>query len=423
MSSISISEVESYLKSKLKAPTIANPAFYINSGSIDSSIIPYDVVDKKSFPQFISSTESHKHIKVLLDHKEHDYYIINKDYKTDNQCKFSKNNHLSFGYGLTALPKLPKLPFIERFAIPDNTENLIWWDECKKSAIDIKSKYRDIFLCFSGGIDSELMGLAFVDANVDFIGFSLVYKHKNHILNHHDVVNAINFCKKYNIKHITKEINILEDLYNNRHRDYFINGVYETYFLIPGLYTQQLMIEYINSIGAVPVMASDQVEIKFNKDKEPVIGDCSYSIGLSAPTWAHITNKTCIYDFFMYSPEQIYSFLDINDVKNTTTVDYDFKFKISKKYGNSNVNHYNKLTGYEFIKEYLKEYFNKDLHELTMQTIDDIDWTLKPMTQYIHPIKDILTEKAFNNWQIIRTTSNDFLTRGFDENDTSYYDF
>lgn len=423
MTYINISEVECHLKSKLKAPSIVNPAVYINSGYIDPSIIPYDIVNKENFPKFMSNAESYKKIQILKNYELQDYYIINKDYKTENQCKFSKNNHLSFGYGLTALPNLPKLPFIEKFSIPDNTENLIWWDECKKSAIDIKSKYKDIFLCFSGGIDSELMGLAFLDAKVDFVGFSLVYKYKDQVLNHHDVINAINFCQKYNIKHVKKEVSILEDLYDGRHRDYFIKGIYETYFLIPSLYTQQLMIEYINSIGAVPIMASDQVEIKFNKDRETVIGDCSYSIGLSAPTWAHIKNKTCVYDFFMYSPEQIYAFLDIDDVKNTQSVDYDFKFKISKKYGNDNVNYYNKLTGYEFIKENLKRYFNKELHELTMQTIDDIDWSMKPMTQYIHPIKDILTQRSFNNWQIIRTTSNDFLTRGFDENDTSYYDF
>ena len=144
MNSINIPEVESYLKSKLKAPLIANPAIYVNSGFIDSSSVPYEIVDKNLFPRFISKSESHKHIKVLFNNKEHDYYIINKDYKTENQCKFSKNNHLSFGYGLTALPKLPKLPFIEKFSLPENTKNLIWWEECKKSAIDIKSKYKDI---------------------------------------------------------------------------------------------------------------------------------------------------------------------------------------------------------------------------------------------------------------------------------------
>lgn len=423
MSYINISEVEKYLKSKLITPEIVNPAIYVSTGIIDPSQIPYEVVNKDLIPKYILKNESHKHLKVLFNNKEHDFYIVNKDYKTENQCKYSKNNHLKFGYGLTALPKINKLPFIEIFSIPENTENLIWWEECKKSAIDIKSRYKDIFLCLSGGIDSELMGLAFIDAKIDFIGFSLVYKYKDQILNQHDVSNAFNFCKKYNIRHITKEVNILEDLYNNRHREYFIKGIYETYFLIPGLYTQQLMIEHINNIGAVPIMASDQVEIKFNQFREPVIGDCSYSIGLSAPTWAHLTNKTCVYDFFMYSPEQIYAFLDIGDVKNTTSVDYDFKYKISKKYGNQNINYYNKLTGYEYVKENFKKYFNKELHELTMQTIDDIDWNLKPMTQYVHPIKDILNQKSFNNWQIIRTTSNDFLTRGFDENDRSYYEF
>jgi hypothetical protein len=421
MNDINISDVECYLKTKLTPPLIVNPALYLQTGYINSSMIPYQAVG--DIPKFILHNESYKKINILVNNIVQDYYIINTDYKTENRCKFSKNNHLSFGYGLTALPNLPNLPFIEKFTIPENTKNLIWWDECKKSAIEIKKRFKEIFLCFSGGIDSELMGLAFLDANVSFKGFSLIYKYKDNILNYHDVGNAIKFCKKHNIEHVTKEVTILEDIYDQRHRDYFIKDVYETYFLLPQLYTQQFMIEYINSLGAVPIMASDQVEIKFNQNREPCIGDCSYSIGLSAPTWAHLTNKTCVYDFFMYSPEQIYAFLNIDDVKNTTSVDYDFKFKISKKYGHRDVNYYNKLTGYEYVKTYFKKYFNKELHDLTIQTIEDINWKRKPMTQYIHPIKDILNQNSFNNWQIIRTTTNDFLTRGFDENDPNYYKF
>lgn len=422
MGRLYINDVEKFILQKLKKPDITHPAIYVNPGIVDLSTIPYKIYNKDQDFLLLKNDVSNISIKVEVNNKIHDFYIINKQFVSTNTCKFSKDSNLSFGYGLTALPNLPLLPFIEKFKIPKDIEVMSWWNECVNSAKHIKERYKDIFLCLSGGLDSELMALAFIDANVKFTAFSLVYKHKDKILNEHDIKHAVDLCKKYNIKLVTKDVNILEDLYNNRHREYFINGVYETYFILPYLYTQQLMIEYINKLGGVPIMASDQVEMKLNKDGEVCIGDCSYSIGLSAPTWAHLTNNTCIYDFFMYSPEQIYAFLKLEDVQSTKTVDYNFKRKVSMMHGSQKLKFYEKITGYEYIKESLLIYYKKEMHEITFNTIEDIDWTKKPMAQFIHPIKDIISENEFNNWQIIRTTSNDFLARGFKENDPLYYD-
>lgn len=421
MSKLYISDVEDFLHKQLKKPPITHPAVYVSPGRYDLSNIPYKVYYPYDYVN-LKKTESHKKIKVKASSEICNYYIVNKDFKSTNICKFSKKSHLEFGYGLTALPNLAELPFIEKFKIPENENVGSWWDECKKSAIDIKNRYVDIYLCLSGGLDSELMALAFIEAGVSFVPFTMVYKHNNEVLNDHDIRTAVNLCKRFNLKLVTKDVHILNDLYDNRHRDYFVKGVYETYFILPYLYTQQHMIEYINSIGGVPIMASDQVEMKMNSKNEVCIGDCSYSIGLSAPTWAHLTNNTCVYDFFMYSPEQVFSYISIPEVLNTTTVDYDFKRRVSMKYGSKNLNFYEKVTGYEFVKEALFKHHNMELHELTMTTIQDIDWNKKPMSQFIHPIKDIVTDKLFGNWQVIRTTTNDFLARGFKEDDRNYYD-
>jgi hypothetical protein len=421
MSKLYISDVENFLYKQFKKPLIPHPAVYVPPGKYNLSSIPYKVCDPYESIT-IKKTDSHKAVKVMVGSEICNYYLVNKNFKSPNICRFSKNSHLEFGYGLTALPKIPELPFIEKFKIPE-TENIgSWWDECKKSAVDIKNRYGDIYLCLSGGLDSELMALAFIEAGVDFIPFTMVYKHNDEVLNEHDIKTAVDLCKRFDLTLRTKDVYILNDLYDNRHRDYFIKGIYETYFLLPYLYTQQYMIEYINSIGGVPIMASDQVEMKMNSKNEVCIGDCSYSIGLSAPTWVHLTNNVCVYDFFMYSPEQVFSYISIPEVLNTTTVDYDFKRRISMKYGSKHLNFYEKVTGYEFVKEALFKHHNKELHELTIATIQDIDWRKKPMSQFIHPIKDIVTDKSFANWQVIRTTTNDFLARGFKEDDKDYYD-
>jgi hypothetical protein len=418
MSKLNISDVETFMFKQLKKPEILHPALYTSPGKIPLKNIPYKVC-YPSDSVILDASDPFKAVKVNVDSKICNFYIVNKEFKTSNKCNYSKDSHLEFGYGLTALPSIPELPFIEKFKIPEYNDT--WWNECKKSALHIKERYDNIYLCLSGGLDSELMALAFIEANVNFIPFTMIYKHDDVILNEHDIKTAVDLCKRFNLNLVIKDVQILSDLYHNRHRDYFIKGIYETYFVLPYLYTQQYMIEYINSIGGVPIMASDQVEMKINSKNEICIGDCSYSIGLSAPTWAHITKNICVYDFFMYSPEQVYAYISIPEVLETKTVDYNFKRNISMKYGSKNLKFYEKVTGYEFIKESFFRYYKKEFHELTLETIQDIDWSKKPMTQFIHPIKDIVKNKYFNNWQILRTTTNDFLARGFKENDQNYY--
>jgi asparagine synthetase B (glutamine-hydrolysing) len=59
------------------------------------------------------------------------------------------------------------------------------------------STHRPIVLCFSGGIDSEVIALSLIENNIPFT--VLTVKQKNNI-NRYDTKWADDFCKKYNIE-------------------------------------------------------------------------------------------------------------------------------------------------------------------------------------------------------------------------------
>jgi hypothetical protein len=426
---IRIADCEQYLDTKLKKPNIIDPAVYVDLGMDSLSIIPYKVINTGNLKMYgdelFEIHPSDTYFKLLVEHNGNaeDFYIINKYAASPNNIgKNSHNNHLKFGYGKIPLLGLPKLPFSETVGIPD-VDRQSWWEECKNAARLIKQKYGNVILSLSGGIDSELMVCAFLDAGLKFDVYLMKYVDtKGNLLNTYDYTYAKEFCNNNNIKPIEDTVHLVDDIIQRRHRDYYIKDVPETHFLLSNLYTQNLMIEKLTNEGWAVIMGSDQVEIKMDANNTPSIGETSFSLGLAAPTWAHFTNKPCVYDFFYYTPNQIFSYFDIEEVQNTKIVDYDFKDYISRKYGSARLGpKRNKSSGYEKTWD---AFFNigKVMHEYTIENIDFVDWDKRANTQYIHNIDHVLKTGKFDQWKIIRTTTNDFFCRGFAQNDKRYYD-
>lgn len=423
---ITLKDCEDRLDQLLIKPKIINPAVYTTSGIDTLSLIPYKISGIGNLPMlndsFFNLPEDYSYYTCFVEDNQ-PFYVINPEYKpTDNFSRNSHNNHLKFGYGKVPMFGLPQLPFSEVIGQADPVRNS-WWDECITAAKLVKEKYNDICLCFSGGIDSELMICAFIEANVEFDVAILKYLDVDkQILNTQDLYNALSFCTKHNIDPIVIPVNIVSDLISNRHLDYYISDVPETHFVLPTLYTQAYMIELLNSMGYAAIMASDQVEIKNNERGDPCIGESLFSLGLAAPTWAHYKNLQCVYDFFMYTPNQIVAYLDIPEVLNTRQTGYDFKQQISIKYGSKLLEpSREKSTGYENIFDAMLR-AGYSLHQITMENIERNDWSRRANTQYIHDIRQVVRDGFYNDWQILRTTSHDFLCRGFYQEDKRYYD-
>jgi hypothetical protein len=423
---VTIQDCEARLNQLLTKPKLVNPAVYTTPGMDTIGLVPHKIIDIGNLPMlndaFFNMAEDCSYYTCYVEGNQ-PFYVINSEYiPTNNISHNSHNNHLRFGYGKTPFLGLPQLPFSEIIGPADEKRDS-WWNECIIAAKLIKEKYHDICLCLSGGIDSELMVCAFIEANVEFDISILKYLDPyGEILNAQDFSNAIIFCNKHNLDFIIFPIQIVDDLVSRRYLDYYIEDMPETHFLLPTLYTQAYMIQTLNTMGCAAIMGSDQVEIKNNNQGDPCIGESLFSLGLAAPTWAHHKKLECVYDFFMYTPNQIVAYLEIPEVLSTRQTGYSFKQYISIKHGSKLLEPSRpKLTGYEKISESMKK-AGHSLHEITMENIERNDWSRRASTQYIHDIKQVVRDGYYNDWQMLRTTSHDFLCRGFYQEDMRYYD-
>jgi hypothetical protein len=417
-----INDVEDYLKSKLFKPEIINPYLITKSNmEFDSK---YKFLDEEiQSSRKIKFLENQQFIKTKVDlkNKLYDFYFIN-DQITDqsNFLKNTYNSHIKLGFTEKIIYGLTDLPYCEEYGKPENLDT--WWNECINSAKLIYNQYKTPIICLSGGVDSELVLLSFIESNTPFEAISMIYKDGDTILNLDEVFRVKKLSNKFNFKLHTLEINIIKDLIDRRYKDYFIDNHYETYFLLSALYTQNLIVEECHRLGGVPVMGGDQIELKFDQNGVMSIGEqCSY-FGIGTLPWAKLKNIDVIYNFFIYTPNQLYSYLSLPELKTAKKISYDLKFNISKKHGSPLLDKTNKkMTGYEFINKHMIEKYNIGYHDLTLENIDSINWQKMPMTQYIHNVKNILNRQKCNDYIMIRITTNEWLSRGFNQHDQNYY--
>ena len=423
-------DIDTYLNAQLKKPNILDPAVYVDLGMVALSVIPYKVINTGNLrmcgDNFFNIHDNDSYFKLLVEHngKAEDFYVINKHASTtENACKDSHNSHLKFGHGKLPLFNIPKLPWSETIGKADDIR-MNWWDECVAAAKQIYDRYKLVAVTLSGGLDSELAVCAFLDAGVKFKTVFMVYRDlKGNVINDYDYKYVLDFCKINDIDLMKIDVNIIADLSDYRYRDYYIDNQPETQFLVSGLYTHHLIIETMNNLGYVVVMGSDQVELKKDANQNICMGETSFTVGLAAPTWAHLTGKTCIYNFFFYTASQVVSYLDIPEVQNATAIDYKFKDYVCRKYGSKRLGpKRDKATGYEKLSYVFRKQLNKEYHILTADNIDFVDWEQHTSTQYIHRISKIVECGYYNDWQIIRTTPNDFLGKGFIDGDSRYFD-
>jgi len=86
--------------------------------------------------------------------------------------------------------------------------------ECVRAARLIsENAKKPVLVCFSGGIDSEVVVRSFQEANVDFeIGImNLVYR-DNTSINQHDISYALDYVKQHNLKHTIVDVDFEEFL-------------------------------------------------------------------------------------------------------------------------------------------------------------------------------------------------------------------
>jgi hypothetical protein len=113
------------------------------------------------------------------------------------------NNHFQFGWGTGIFNFDDRtgdywMKFGRAEYIPTSFK-----EECVRAARLIsRNATKPILICFSGGLDSEVVVRAFQEANVDFeVGIMNLTYDDDLSMNHHDTIYALNYVKTHNIKH------------------------------------------------------------------------------------------------------------------------------------------------------------------------------------------------------------------------------
>jgi len=125
--------------------------------------------------------------------------------------EYTHENHLKFGWG-DDFSKVPSKTEQYRvvFGKVDPIQRLNFREQCIRAASLIgKSTSEDIWLCFSGGIDSEI---AFHSLRIAEVPFKVaICKFKDGI-NEHDIKWARKICSDYNIEYREWELDIVKFL-------------------------------------------------------------------------------------------------------------------------------------------------------------------------------------------------------------------
>jgi hypothetical protein len=152
---------------------------------------------------------------------------------------------------------------------------------------------KPIYIACGGGIDSELVCKAFMDAGIDFTVFTV--KMINN-LNYFDIKSANEFCEKYKLKQVTDELDPYDFFNNGIQR--FIDAGYQS----TGIYRyyQLYILDAINNLGGCCVFGAGETnyhsvdgEIKLPYKTELI----------SVLQWIKDSNNVHFARFFETTPE------------------------------------------------------------------------------------------------------------------------
>lgn len=271
-------------------------------------------------------------------------------------------------------------------------------EECLLSCEIIYEKYKNINLCLSGGVDSEIMARCFIEKNIPF-KVSIMKFNKN--LNYNDIKYAIDFCEYFNLKYYFLELDIEKFFNDGVHIEYFNNyqctsPQFATYIWM----LSKLNSEYNLMADIIPITGYNKESINKLIENETIeqynvyyssfmtkklklkklnINEIQNQLILSLPNHCKLSlvryleknNMSSCPLFFKYRPEHLLSFVKEKYIQNTIKYNiwsYNTKINIYNNLFNYNVQgrfYKNKhITGFMDVKKYYLKEYKKSFDEL-----------------------------------------------------------
>jgi hypothetical protein len=183
-----------------------------------------------------------------------------------------------------------------------------WTEEIKASAIMLsQSVNKDIWICMSGGIDSETVARTFKDLKIPFKAFIAKF---NDDLNKHDITYAQRWCEYHNIEYKLFDFNIINFLkvgYKEYISQNLVSNNVFRYFSIELL----KQIENMNGFGILGGKSVGLNLLQLPETSSDFSVHDSYDIGSLAPIeWCRKNNLNHCVFFYQTSPEIHKAYLD-----------------------------------------------------------------------------------------------------------------
>ena len=266
---------------------------------------------------------------------------------------------VTVGYGPRMESYNPNLAFINQF--PELTRwPLTPIEEAKMAAVKVFEQFRNVppTLCLSGGLDSECMALAFLEAKIPFRAATLVFENG---LNDHDTKHAIQLCRQKNIDHEIISLDVVKFFSENRHLKYL-----EPYAChLPEIAVQ---LHFLENLPDPLVWAGVAFRV-FSKNKDPKIQAIS-EIEAVIYRYLKSNNRIGVPNFNFYSVELAWSFFiqSLKKIDHIFEDDHDPEFYKEKLqfYLNCGFNpsldnsRIQKNHGFELTKAYFDSYLKKN---------------------------------------------------------------
>lgn len=245
---------------------------------------------------------------------------------------YADPDYTEFHSSLLPLTRAPMDPFTEAAA----------------SALDIEMKAQaPIELCLSGGVDSEAMALAFLDAKVKFTVTILKFDEE---WNDFDINYAYQFCEKHNLAYRTLRLDVLHFFESGRHLYYGKHFRCQSPQLAVHLWL-------LDQIKGVPVLAGNPIAPIF-RDNEFYFMGLPHDLHSVYFRYFDASNRQGFPWFFLHTPELLASFLRLPSMKpfcekeHSQPEDYTYQIKCqSYQEGGFNIKaRPDKFTGFEKLR-------------------------------------------------------------------------
>ena len=213
---------------------------------------------------------------------------------------YTHENYFSFGYdGQKFNTRKDENSVLWANFAPVKRAHDSFRDECIKTAKLIRTKTsEDLYVLFSGGMDSEIVLRSFIEAGIEINAITVEFEDG---LNEHDILWSRKFCKAHNVNHIIKPLNI-EKFWREMLFDY-ASPVQCNSPQFP------VTMWLIDQTPGFPIIGSGDSEIKRHEGTQDFVFNERENY-LTLYLYLIRRNREGVPAFFQYTPELLLSFFE-----------------------------------------------------------------------------------------------------------------